>query len=124
VYVLASIQKAKEGWDDCLILNTRANICDSTNSNVFLIRDKTISTPALKEGCVDGVMRKQVMAIAREKAFTVNETAIETEMLRQADEVFLTNAVAGIRWVQQYGNKQYNNFTAVLLSEALRKQIS
>lgn len=124
VYVLASIHKAKLGLDDCLVLNTRSNICDSTNSSVFLVKDKTISTPALKEGCIEGVMRKQIISIAAEKGFTVNETEIATDMLRHADEVFLTNAVAGIKWVEHYGNVRYTHHAAALLSDALRKSCS
>jgi len=123
-YVLASIHKAKNGWDDCLILNTRSNICDSTNSNVFLVKEKTISTPALSEGCINGVMRRQVITFAKANEFTVQETAVEIEMLRHADEVFLTNAVNGIRWVQRYGDREYGNKIAASLSAALRKLVS
>lgn len=124
VYVLASIHKAKTGLDDCLILNTRSNICDSTNSNVFLVKNKIISTPSIQEGCINGVMRKQVIELAKENGFTVQEAAIEAEMLRQADEIFLTNAVSGIRWVQFYGNTQYKNESATKLSIVLRNQIA
>lgn len=123
-YVLASIHKTKAGWDDCLILNTRSNICDSTNSNVFLVKEKIISTPSLNEGCINGVMRRQVIALAKTNGFTVQESAVEMEMLRQADEIFLTNAVNGIRWVQQYGNVQYLDKVSSELSFALRKLVS
>ncbi len=123
-YVLASIHKTKMGFDDCLLLNTRSNICDSTNSNVFLVKDKIISTPALSEGCINGVMRKQVITLANENGFSVNATAIEAEMLRHADEVFLTNAVNGIRWVHRYGNKEYDHKIASTLSGALKKRVS
>lgn len=122
-YVLASIYKTKSGWNDCLILNARAHVCDSTNSNVFLVKGKTVTTPALSEGCISGVMRGQVISIARNNGFTVNETAVETEALREADEIFLTNAVNGIRWVQRYGNGIYGNGCASMLSALLRKQV-
>ncbi len=120
-YVLASIHKTKSGWDDCLILNTRSNICDSANCNVFLVKEKIISTPSLDEGCVNGVMRRQVIALAKARGFSMNEMAIETDMLRHADEIFLTNAVSGIRWVRQYGNHEYGNEVSMILSDALRK---
>ncbi len=123
VYVLASIHKSKAGLDDCLILNTRSNICDSTNSNVFLVKDKTISTPSIQEGCINGVMRKQVIAIAKENGFTTQETAIEAEMLRNADEIFLTNAVQGIRWIERYGKSVYTNKTVAALATELKKAV-
>lgn len=124
VYVLASIYKSKAGLDDCLILNTRSNICDSTNSNVFLVKDKIISTPSIQEGCINGVMRKQVIEIAKTNGFSICETAIEADMLRHADEIFLTNAVNGIRWVQRYGNAVYANKVSSLLSAELKKRVS
>jgi len=119
VYVLASIHKSKSGWDDCLILNSRSNICDSTNSNVFLVKNGELHTPSLNEGCISGVMRKQVIAFAKKSGFTVNETAIKTDMLRLADEAFLTNAVSGIKWVGSCGSKQYKNEVSATLSASL-----
>lgn len=120
VYVLASVYKTKAGWDDCLILNSRERICDSTNSSVFIVKGSVISTPALSEGCVNGVMRKQIITLAQSAGWHVHETALETEILREADEVFLTNAVRGIRWVGCFGNKQYQNAVALTLSNLLR----
>ena len=124
VYVLASIYKSKEGLDDCVIFNSRSNICESTNSNVFLVKDNIILTPSLEEGCINGVMRKQIIAIAKNNGFAVNETVIENEMLGHADEVFLTNAVSGIRWVGNCGNRQYANKVSSSLSDYLRASIS
>lgn len=124
IYVLASIHKANSGWDDCLILNTCSNICDSTNSNVFLVKDNLLVTPALSEGCVSGVMRKQVMTIAKKNGFAVDEAAIAPQMLRQADELFLTNAVRGIRWVHRCENTEYGNNLSLALAEKLKKLVS
>lgn len=123
-YVLASIHKTKSGWDDCLILNSRSNICESTNSNVFFLKNKFLLTPSLAEGCVNGVMRRQVISIAGMSGLQVEETVIETEALSEADEIFLTNAVSGIRWVQSYGNSKYGNEISSGLSEELKKLVS
>jgi branched-chain amino acid aminotransferase len=121
VYVLASIYKSKAGLDDCLILNSRSNICESTNSNVFLVKDNTIHTPSLEEGCIRGVMRKQIILLGKKNGLAVNETSVEPEKLKQADEVFLTNAANGIRWVQRFGSVRYENKISHLLSSSLKK---
>lgn len=124
VYVLASVYKTKNRLDDCAILNTKTNICDSTNSNIFLVHGNALTTPSLEEGCIDGVMRRQVLTFAKANKMRVSEQAVDTEALRGADEVFLTNAVSGIRWVESYGTKKFSHSTAFLLSEKLRKQIA
>jgi len=120
VFVLASIYKSKSGWDDCLILNSRSNLVESTNSNFFLVKGKMLSTPSLAEGCINGVMRRQIMSLAAKNRLTVKETAIEPAMAQEADEMFLTNAVSGIRWVESYGNKRYGNEISTLLSDKLQ----
>lgn len=68
-----------------------------------------ISTAALEEGCIAGVMRKQVMQLLAENNITVQETAVPVEELLNADEVFLSNSIFNIRWVQSIGDKRYSN---------------
>ena len=120
VYVLASVHQSKEGWDDCLILNSRSNVCESTNSNLFIVKNNIIYTPSLEEGCVNGVMRRQIISIAEKNDFTVSQTALELETIHAADEIFLTNAVSGIRWVKNFGGKEYGNERVSTLSKLLR----
>ncbi len=123
IYILAAIYKSKNRWDDCVILNTGLNICEATSSNLFLVKQNQIITPALQEGCVDGVMRKFVIELAQNCNLTVSQASISSEELREADEIFLTNAINGIRWVGNYGSKQLQNKVASELSEKLRQEI-
>jgi branched-chain amino acid aminotransferase len=47
----------------------------------------------------------------RDKGYEIHETAIAVADVEKADEVFLTNAINGIRWVRQFRNKKYFNKT-------------
>lgn len=108
-YVLAGIYKKEHELDDTLLLNTRGNIAESISSNLFIYKNSTFYTPPLSDACVAGVMRKQVINLIRNAGFSITEQSIKPEELLAAEEVFLTNAIAGINWVVAYKNKRYFN---------------
>ena len=109
-YVMAAIWAKENKLNDALILNQQARICDSTIANVFWVKDNNIFTPPLNEGCVAGVMRKKILKLAtRNSDYPVQEAFLTHEILLQADEVFLTNAISCIRWVKECRGKIYKN---------------
>jgi branched-chain amino acid aminotransferase len=111
-YVLAALYAKENKLNDCLVLNTSGYIADSTIANIFLVKDNAILTPALSEGCIDGVMRKFLLGKLTEAGYPVIETSVSPDDLNNADEIFLTNAIKGIRWVRQFRKREYANSTA------------
>lgn len=109
LYSMAAIYARENHLNDCLVLNTAGNIADSAIANIFLFKNKQLITPALSEGCVDGVMRKHIITSIRAAGGEVTETIVTPDDLQEADEIFLTNAIKGVRWVQQCGSKKYTN---------------
>jgi branched-chain amino acid aminotransferase len=108
-YTMAA-QYAKENkLNDCLVLNTKGGIADATIANVFIIKDGVIHTPALDEGCVNGVMRKYLIEKLRGMSYDLREGVLTINDLGNANEVFLTNAINGIRWVRQFRDKMFTN---------------
>lgn len=95
--------------NDCLILNSYGRICDATIANVFWIYDHTVYTPPLLEGCVAGVMRRHLLKILPTQGYLVEQKNLELIDLQQANEVFLTNAISGLRWVKHFREKEYTN---------------
>ncbi len=108
-YVMAAIYAKENKLNDSLILNTKESISDTTIANIFLIKDETITTPALSEGCVNGVMRKYLMEKMRDAGYKIEEASVLVNHLENTDEIFLTNAMNGIRWVSQFRHKMYSN---------------
>ena len=109
-YVMAAIWSKENNLNDALILNQHERICDATIANIFWVKDEKIFTPSLSEGCVAGVMRKKILELTTWNSdFLIQETVLTQEILLQADEVFLTNAITGIRWVKECRNKVYKN---------------
>ena len=116
--MMAAMNAKKEKWNDALIMNSDHRICESSIANVFLVKNEKIYTPALKEGCVAGVMRATLLQFLRTNSYPVFETAITADELLAADEVFLTNSIHPIRWVKSVNNKDFNNSLTQKIYEA------
>ncbi len=120
-YVMAGLAKQSMKLDECLLINENGNICETISSNIFVVKNGTLYTPPLNEGCLAGVMRKQIMALATAHKILVFESIVTDYSFNNADEVFLTNAIQGVQWVGQYKQKYYTNNTAQLFIDKLNK---
>lgn len=116
--VMAGIYRQGRGFDEVLLLNENGFLCEGSASNIFIWYQNTLYTPALSEGCVDGVMRRVVIEVAMKNDINVMEAQIDPEILNEAEELFVTNAVQGIRWVLGYKRKRFfNNLSKGLQSK-------
>ncbi len=104
IYTMAAKQAQQHQWNDALVCNTSGNIIESTIANIFWIKNGTVYTPPLSEGCVAGVLRRYLMS-----DIAVVEKKLSVEELLLADEVFLTNAIKRMRWVSNVGDVFYKN---------------
>lgn len=122
-YVMAQRYAFEKGVDDAVVLNASNFLCDSSKANLFLIRGKAIYTPALHQGCVNGVMRRVVLEEAKRIGFRLHQDEVSEEDLLYADEVFLSNAIQIIRWVKSYKDQQYTCTQTRLLFDAVTATI-
>src|SRR5258708_3856687 len=99
IYVLAGIFKTQNKLDDTFLLNQNGFLCEAGSSNVFVWDNSHLYTPALSEGCVEGVMRQIIIKLAKQSGIPFTEAQINPDILYEADEGFVTNAVRGIQWV-------------------------
>jgi branched-chain amino acid aminotransferase len=122
LYVMAGIQCRELNLDELILLNGEGRIAETVNSNIFLVSGTTIFTPGLDQGCISGVMRRVILGIAAESGFRVNDqSSLTPAVLMDADEVFMTNSVDGIRWAGAYGQRRYYRKTAQLLNRKLNE---
>lgn len=122
IYILASIFAQKHSFDDVLLVSDDKFLIEATSSNLFAIRGNELFTPSLKLGPVEGIMRKQILKIASVMGFQVNDDAyLLAEDLHQMDEIFLSNAVSGIRSVIGFQNRRYFKKKGQLLLENLNR---
>lgn len=107
--VVGSIYAQDNGLDNCIILNNSKNVIEALNGNIFLLKDNILKTPPLKDGCLKGVMRKQIMDIVTAMPeLELEEKSISPFELQKADELFITNVIQGVRPVTKYRKKTYN----------------
>lgn len=108
-YIQASLHKQKHGWDDCLLINAHGNLVEATSANLFLIKQNQLICPPLSEGGVAGVIRKTLLDQAPLFGFKPKEKVITKDLIHSAEEVFLTNSISGIRWVNNYENTIFDH---------------
>lgn len=107
IYAMAAIWAKEQKLNDAVVLNSNGRIADTTIANIWMLKGKDIFTPALSEACVMGTMRRHLLEKFAANDFAVHETTITKDNLLTADEVFITNAINGIKWVKQIGKKTY-----------------
>jgi branched-chain amino acid aminotransferase len=125
LYVLAGLHAKENNYDDCLITNEFENITEATSSNFFMIKDNTILTPGLDEGCVHGIMRKNLISIIKNNtSYYLKQSVIKPAELEEADELFITNTIHGIQWVVAWKKKRFFNTTTKLLVPLLNETVA
>ena len=75
------------------------------SSNIFAVVDDKIITPKLSEGCLDGVMRKQIIKAIKQKEINFEEGELTLDELRSAKEIFTTNSMAGVQGITEFEGK-------------------
>ena len=121
-YILAGKYQKNINVNDCLLVNEHDRIAEAISSNVFIVKNDNIYTPAISEGCIPGVMREVVIKIAPKLGLKVNnQVAIPTQKLFDCDEVFLTNTVTGIRWILAFRQQRYFNKVSKLLMDEINR---
>ena len=107
--VLGSIFAKENDLDNCILVNDNKEVVEALQSNLFLLFGQEIHTPPLTSGCLDGIIRKQIIRLSKDLNLTLKETAINPFDLQKADELWLSNSIQGIRAVTNYRRKTYQS---------------
>lgn len=116
INILGSIFAKENEYQNCLLLNENKQVVEALNGNIFLISGNTLKTPPLSDGCLNGILRKQLLTILKMMPeFTLEEASISPFELQKADEIFSTNVIQGIVPITKYRKKEFDNRVAKLL---------
>ena len=125
IHVTASIYADENGYNNCIMLNDSKNVVEVLQGNLFMLQGNKLITPPVTEGCINGIMRKQVLALAKKiEGLEVVEDVISPFDLQKADELFYTNVIKGIQSITKYRKKEYTNEIAKELVEQLNAFIA
>ncbi|MFA5192234.1 MAG: aminotransferase class IV [Verrucomicrobiia bacterium] len=102
--ILARREANAANADDAVLLDSHGHVAEGSASNVFLVRDRELVTPALQPEILAGITRATVLEIARADKLPTVERSVHQNDLFHADEVFLTSSVAEVMPVTRIGS--------------------
>jgi branched-chain amino acid aminotransferase len=124
INITGSIFADENGLENCLMLNDDKNVIEALNGNLFMVFEGKLITPPISEGCLNGVMRKQILELASKmEGLEVVEEPISPFNLQKADELFITNVIKGIQSITKYRKKEFGNAVANELVKRLNAKI-
>lgn len=124
LYVLAGIFAKENGFDAMLLVNDKKMLVEANAANVFVLKDNILKTAPLEDGPLRGVFRKNLLEWAKEIGLEIREESINPFELQKADEIWLTNAITGVRWVEKYRKRTYKGDKAKELVELLNRKLN
>src|SRR6218665_827498 len=123
-HVTASIFAQENDLDSPLLINEDKNVIEAANGNVFMLMGNKLITPPISEGCLNGIMRKQIITLAKQiDSIEVVEEPISPFDLQKADELFITNVIKGIQPITKYRKKEYGFMLSIQLLAKLNALI-
>ncbi|MFV5695068.1 aminotransferase class IV [Flavobacterium sp. LB3P122] len=124
INITGSIYANENGLDNCILLNDSKNVVEALQGNIFMLLGNKLITPPVSEGCLNGVMRKQILSLAKKMAnLEVVEEVVSPFDLQKADELFITNVIKGIQPVTKYRKKGFATKLANELVEKLNEAV-
>ncbi|MBG6110700.1 branched-chain amino acid aminotransferase [Flavobacterium sp. CG_9.10] len=125
INITGSIYASENGLDNCILLNDSKNVIEALQGNIFMLIGNKLITPPVSEGCLNGVMRKQILGLAKKIDYiVVVEEVISPFDLQKADELFITNVIKGIQPITKYRKKNFTTKVANQLLQLLNEAIS
>jgi branched-chain amino acid aminotransferase len=118
---LARIEAIKSGFDEAILLNTAGKVVEASAENVFIVKNKTLITPPISSGSLEGITRDTVLALATEDSILTEIRDISKDELYLADEIFLTGTAAEIKSVGEIDNRMIGNGKTGTITKRMKK---
>jgi len=124
LYMICTLSKhaaERDGFADAMMLDWRGYVAEATGANVFFIHDGVLHTPT-PDCFLDGITRRSVMALAKDKGFEVVERHILPEDLSGFSECFIVGSAAEVTPVRQVGEYRFTpgNISLSLMDDYAR----
>jgi 4-amino-4-deoxychorismate lyase len=116
-YIQAGIEKKKRNADEIILTDQNGNISEASSSNIFWCKSDVLYTSSLETGCIEGVMRKQIINFCSSENIKVIQGLFPSSELKNAELIFTSN-VTGLSLVENFNNKKIN--TQYTLYQAIR----
>ena len=125
LHVLAGIFADENGFQNSVLINEKKNLVEAMNANIFLIKGNDVITPPLEDGCLNGIIRKQILRIIEKiDDLKIRQISISPFELMKADEVFLTNSIIDIQSVTKYRKKTFVTYKTEKIRKAFNNLLA
>ena len=111
LYMICTLSKhaaEAEGYDDCLMLDWRGRVAEATGANIFLVFDDGKLHTSTPDCFLDGITRRTVIDLARQRGIKVVERVIMPDELKDANEIFLTGTAAEVTPVGEIDDLKFS----------------
>lgn len=123
-YVLGGVYARENNLDAVLMVNDNKMLVEANASNVFVLKGDVLRTAPLEDGALRGVFRKNLLNWGKEIGLQVKEESINPFDLQKADEIWLTNTISGVQWVEKYRKNTYKGDKAKELVALLERKLN
>jgi len=104
---LAKSEAQLNGFDEAIVLTQDGHVSEGSAENLFVVRNGVLVTPAVTDNILEGITRRRLINVARERlGLVVEERTIDRTELYNADEVFLCGTGAQISPVVEVDRRQ------------------
>jgi branched-chain amino acid aminotransferase len=125
INITGSIFASENRLANCILLNDTKNVVEALQGNIFMLKGNILTTPPVSEGCLNGVMRKQIIELAKKITnLEVKEEIISPFDLQKADELFITNVIKGVQPITKYRKKEFTIETSKTLVNLLNESLN
>ena len=97
---LAKSEALINGYDEAIFLNDRGQVCEGSAENIFIVRDGVLITPDRSADILEGITRKAIFQIAKDRGIPYVERAIARTELYLAEEAFLVGTGCQVSFVR------------------------
>jgi len=123
-YVLGGVYARENNLDAVLMVNDNKMLVEANASNVFVLKGDVLRTAPLEDGALRGVFRKNLLNWGKEIGLQVKEESINPFDLQKEDEIWLTNTITGVQWVEKYRKNTYKGDKAKELVALLERKLN
>ena len=105
LYMICTMSKhaaEAKGYADAMMFDYRGLVAEATGANMFFVKDGRLHTP-IPDCFLDGITRRSVIALAKQRQIPVHERQITREELPTFEECFLTGTAAEVTPVSEIG---------------------
>lgn len=105
--ILENKRATKKGYNTCLILNNKNEICETSYANIFFRRGNIIYTPDLRCGILPGVMRKDILEFCMTKGYKVEKIRLLLKDIDSMEEAFISSSVSSAFPIKIIDKKEF-----------------